>query len=82
MRHCHGMCLSVRMQTLFVGVGADEQLAGYSRHRTKFRYMAVAIVQMYHALMSFDLVPDCTDEFISCEPCHSHNKNLLIVPIP
>jgi asparagine synthetase B (glutamine-hydrolysing) len=41
------MCLCALVQTLFVGVGADEQLAGYSRHRTKFRYMYTAVVQMY-----------------------------------
>lgn len=38
------------MQTLFVGVGADEQLAGYSRHRTKFRYVSVVTLDNYFLL--------------------------------
>ena len=48
------------VQTLFVGVGADEQLAGYSRHRTKFRYMSVAHGHSLDVpcMNIFDSVPD------------------------
>ena len=27
------------LQTLFIGIGADEQMGGYARHRTKFRLL-------------------------------------------
>lgn len=53
-------CVRALVQTLFVGVGADEQLAGYSRHRTKFRYMSVARGHSLDVpyMNIFDSVPD------------------------
>ena len=55
-------CVRALVQTLFVGVGADEQLAGYSRHRTKFRYMYMSVARGLSldvpCMNIFDSVPD------------------------
>eukprot|EP00731_Ephydatia_muelleri_P018594 Em0011g634a len=43
MLYCHGNQTDVgthytsTAKTLFIGIGADEQMGGYARHRTKFR---------------------------------------------
>lgn len=35
------------MQTLFIGIGADEQLGGYSRHRRQFRLECCSLMLEY-----------------------------------